>query len=161
MGGSVPLKPQSPKILSEAYICKYNKNDFNILLNIIRDCHEVSQYYSQFLLMEKVPLQLPEYKNYSDDSEIYFNKIRKNIIPDLGMSYFAFYNYLSSFSRLYESTDSTENNKRKMIIEIFNNAYIIQKTFIEDIWDTCNSQGGMTLDQINYILNNKNKCRNN
>jgi hypothetical protein len=128
----IPL-PEVPKIPPEAYICKYSKDEFNQLLNIIRDCHNVSQYYSTYLLMEKVPVQLPEYKNYSDESENYFNKTRKELIPDLGMSYYAFYNYITALPRIYESTES---------------AYIVQKTFIEDLWKTCNIQGGMTIEEI-------------
>jgi hypothetical protein len=143
----IPL-PEVPKIPPEAYICKYSKDEFNQLLNIIRDCHNVSQYYSTYLLMEKVPVQLPEYKNYSDESENYFNKTRKELIPDLGMSYYAFYNYITALPRIYESTESSENDRKKLLSDIFNNAYIVQKTFIEDLWKTCNIQGGMTIEEI-------------
>jgi hypothetical protein len=145
--------PDAPLIPVEAYTCQYKKEEFNKLLNIIRDAHEVCKFYSQFLLLQKVPIRLEEYKTYSDSSEEFFNKTRKIILPELGMSYYTFYNYLNVLQKAYENPDVTENEKRKMLTDIFNNAYIVQKLFIEDLCNTCDTQNGFTTAQINDILN--------
>lgn len=147
------ITPDATDIPAEAYTCQYKKEEFNKLLHIIRDAHEVCKFYSQFLLLQKVPLRLEEYKTYSDSSEEYFNKTRKTILPELGMSYYTFYNYLNVLQKAYEGPDVTENEKRKMLTDIFNNAYIVQKLFIEDLWNTCDVQNGFTTAQINDILN--------
>lgn len=147
---SSELKPLIP---IEAYMCQYKKEEFNKLLNIIRDAHDVSKYYSQFLLQEKVPVRLDEYKKYNDITEEYFNKNRRIILEELGMSYYTFYNYLNILQQTYENIDLTENEKRKILTDVFNKAYIVQKLFIEDLWETCDNQNGYTSSKINDILN--------
>lgn len=134
MGGS------SSSIPADAYICKYNKASFNQKLDIIRDAHEVSQYYASLLLVEKLPIQLDYYKNYNEQTEEYFNPTRKNILPDLDMSYYQFYQYLESLKKYYELSDNTENDRRKLLTDVFNKCYTVQKYIIEDLWEDCNGQ---------------------
>lgn len=136
MGGSSSEIPR--EVL---YNCTYNKYNFDEQLNVIRDSREVTQYYAELLLLERLPIKLDLYKNYSDHTEEYFNPTRKQPLTDLGMSYYQFYQYLNSIPELYEKTDMTENDRRQMLTDIFKKCYIVQKYIIEDLWDTCNSQG--------------------
>jgi hypothetical protein len=138
MGQSAPEEPQIPE---EVYICSYNKYSFDDKLDVIRDAHEVSQYYANLLLLDALPIKLDLYKNYSDHTEEYFNPTRKNVLTDLGMSYYKFYQYINSISELYEKTDMTEASRRKLLTDIFKKCYIVQKYIIEDLWDDCNGQG--------------------
>jgi hypothetical protein len=57
------------------------------------------------------------------------------------MSYYKFYQYINSIPELYEKTDMTESDRRKLLTDIFNKCYIVQKYIIEDLWDDCNGQG--------------------
>lgn len=145
MGGSAP----EPTIPAEAFICSYNKSTFDEKLDVIRDAHEVSQYYAELLLQERLPIKLDLYKNYSDHTEEYFNPTRKNVLPDLGMSYYQFYQYINSIPSLYEKTDVTEQDRRQMLTDIFKKCYIVQKYIIEDLWDDCNGQGDFRVPSRN------------
>ena len=142
MGGTTSTEKKIPP---EVYICKYNKASFDKKLDVIRDAHEVSQYYAELLLEEHLPIKLDLYKNYSDDTEEYFNPTRKSVLSDLGMSYYQFYQYLQSFPTLYERTDMNDLDRRQLIREIFNKCYIVQQYIIEDLWDDCNSQSGFRI----------------
>jgi len=146
MGQSAPETPQIPP---EVYICSYNKYSFDEKLDVIRDAHEVTQFYAELLLQERLPLKLDQYKNYSDHTEDYFNPTRKTILPDLGMSYYKFYQYINSIPSLYEKTDMTEKDRRMMLSDIFKKCYIVQKYIIEDLWDDCNGQGGFRVPSRN------------
>lgn len=130
----------TPSIPADAYICKYNKESFNQKLDIIRDAHEVSQYYSSLLLIQKLPIKLDYYKNYSEETELYFNNTRKNILPDLNSSYYKFYQYLDSLGEFYENSNNTETDRLKIVTDVFNKCYIVQKYLIEDLWEDCNGQ---------------------
>lgn len=141
--------PEVPAIPPEAYICSYNKYSFDEKLDVIRDAHEVSQFYAELLLQERLPVKLDLYKNYSDHTEEYFNPTRRNVLSDLGMSYNQFYQYLNSFSSLYEKTDMTENDRRQMLTDVFKKCYIVQKYIIEDLWDDCNGQGNFKVPSRN------------
>jgi|688.fasta_scaffold198975_2 hypothetical protein len=141
MGQSAPEEPEISEIPAEVYICSYNKYSFKDKLDVIRDAHEVSQYYASLLLLERLPIKLDIYKNYSDHTEEYFNPTRKNVLTDLNMSYYKFYQYINSIPELYEKTDMTESDRRKLLTDIFNKCYIVQKYIIEDLWDDCNGQG--------------------
>ena len=135
----------SSSIPADAYICKYNKESFDTKLDVIRDAHDVSQFYATLLLEEHLPIKLDEYKNYSNETEEYFNPTRKNILTDLGMSYYQFFQYINSIPTLYEKTDMNGLHRRKMITEVFNKCYIVQKYIIEDLWEDCNSQNGFRI----------------
>lgn len=140
MGGTV--SSSLPDVPADAYICKYNKSSFNEKLNIIRDAHDVSQYYASLLLVEKLPIKLLNYKNYSDATEEYFNPTRKISLNDLGSSYYQFYQYLNNIQELYEQPDNSETDRRRMLTDIFNKCYIVQKYIIEDLWNDCNEGNG-------------------
>lgn len=135
-----------------AITCKYKKTEFNQLLDLIRDAHDVTQFYSKYVLMESkdLPEKLEEYKNYNDTSEEYFNKTRKEPKDGLinlttkveNFSYFQFYKYLEVFGSksIYENNSNTPNNRKKLLEDVFNNCYMVQKLLIEDIWSSCDSQ---------------------
>jgi hypothetical protein len=133
MGGSTSIP-------ADAYMCKYNKASFNQKLDIIRDAHDVSQYYAALLLLPKLPIKLDYYKNYSQVTEEYFNPTRKNELPDLGMSYYQYYQYLDALQKYYEATDIADSDRRIMLSDIFNKCYTVQKYIIEDLWEDCNGQ---------------------
>jgi hypothetical protein len=93
-------------------------------------------------------MKLDEYKTYNMASEDYFNTTRKNEIPDLGQSYYTFYNYLLTFQKIYEATDIKGDERTKLLTDVFNKSYIVQKNLIEDIWKTCDTQNGKTLEEL-------------
>lgn len=130
----------SSSVPANAYICKYNKTSFNNKLDIIRDAHEVSQYYATLMLVQKLPVKLDLYKNYSEMTEEYFNPNRKVVLPDLEMSYHQYYQYLQTLSEYYEQSNNTENDRREILTKIFNKCYTVQKYLIEDLWEDCNGQ---------------------
>ena len=137
--GNSPSTPPGPP--ADALICKYNKSDFNNTLKIIRDAHDVSNFYADKLLLGgNLPLNLDEYKNYSALSENYFVPTRKVVLPDLGESYYNFYQYLqNTIKTQYESPNNKDDDRRKVIEEVFKKCYIVQKYIIEDLWESCNN----------------------
>ena len=80
MGGSTSV-PVTSEIIEN--VCKYQKNDFNNKIEVLRDSHVLMQYYANVLLGEKMPMTLPEYKNYNATSESHFNTKRKEEMSDL------------------------------------------------------------------------------
>lgn len=137
MGSSSSSVPQA------ALTCAYNKNNFNKLLDITRDAHNVTQFYANILIQETLPLKLDEYKNYTDESEEYFNPTRKTNLPDLESSYYAFFQFLNrTLQEEYEASNNNDQKRRDIITKVFNKAFIVQKYLIEDIWESCNDQGG-------------------
>lgn len=135
MGGTM-----STIISKDAYICRYNKESFNKKLDIIRDAHEVSQYYASILLIYKLPIKLEHYKNYSEATKKYFNSVRKHKLDDLYTSYYEFYIFLQSLQELYENTYNNENDRLEIITDVFNRCYTVQKYIIKDLWEDCNRQ---------------------
>ena len=123
-------------------MCSYDKQSFNTKLDVLRDAHEVASFYAQLLLDGKFPAKLDKYKNYSDATEDYFNPTRKEVLSNLGSSYYQFYQYLNSFKGVYENSELDETSRRQIIVDVFNKCVIVQKYLIEDLWDDCNNQGG-------------------
>ena len=121
----------------EALTCTYNKREFKQLLVIIEDARNVSEFYGALILKEKLPIILQEYLNYNDYSEEFFNKTRKEVKENLGMSYYQFFNYLTSLKSLYERSDINEHDRKELIIDVFNKAFVVQKRLIEDLYLTC------------------------
>lgn len=137
MGSSTPSVPQA------ALICSYNKQKFNKLLDITRDAHNVTQFYANLLIQETLPLKLDEYRNYTDETEEYFNPTRKTTLPDLEASYYGFFQHLDkTLKEEYEASNNNDQRRREVINSVFNKAFIVQKYLIEDIWESCNDQGG-------------------
>jgi hypothetical protein len=145
MGGSTSQVPVE-QIVQIATMCKYQKQDFNTKINVIKDAHTVLQFYASILLKEKMPVQLPEYKNYSDVSEDYFNQKRKDQYEELSSinpkinNYYDFYNALRILQQEYERGDITENERRSKILNIFDISYAILKKLIEELSDSCEMQ---------------------
>ena len=132
-----------------ANTCKYNKTKFNDLLDLIRDAHEVTQFWGKLVLIEsnKLPIKLDEYKTYTITTRDYFNTTKdepKEDILDLDKSQgettsmYYFYEFLRTFSNVYES--SSVESRKVYIDKIFSNCYNLQKILIEDIWATCDNQ---------------------
>lgn len=126
----------------EVSACSYDKYSFNTKLDVLRDAHEVTSFYAQLLLDGKFPAKLDRYKNYSDATEDYFNPTRREVLSNLGSSYYQFYQYLNSFKGIYENSELDETSRRQIIVDVFNKCVIVQKYLIEDLWDDCNNQGG-------------------
>lgn len=141
---------QSKAVKQIATTCKYNKVKFNELLDLIRDAHELTQFWGKLVLIDakKLPLKLDEYKNYSIATRDYLNNTKdeaKEDILDLSKagettSMYYFYEFLRTFSSVYESTSIETEDRKALIEKIFSNCYNVQKLLIEDIWNTCDSQ---------------------
>lgn len=127
--------------------CKYNKQTFNKRINIIKDAHKIVQHYANYLLQEKMPIQLPEYKNFGEDSETYFNTRRKDSIPELTATnpkianYYDFYNGLSNLQREYEKGDITQAERRSKVLEVMLTAQVVLQLLIEELYQSCDGQG--------------------
>lgn len=139
--GSSSSKPK----VSE--FCQYNKKDFQNRLIIINDAYEIAQFYGSFLLTpEDLPVQLPEYRNFGDSSEEYFNTRRKDVMPDLQAvnpkinNYYDFYKALSNLQNEYERPDIKPETRREKIKDVFNISYVILKSLIIELNESCDSQ---------------------
>jgi hypothetical protein len=152
----------SNSVPESAKTCMYNKHDFNTLLEVIRDAHNVTQYYASVVIKEKMPPKLPEYRTYSDATEEYFLRgfpensnrdFRKIKKAELNMSYYQYYFYLSAIKSKYEAADTTENDRRALMSDAFQKCQIVHKLLIEELWESCDSQGRIgpsaTYDQYN------------
>ena len=139
------------KVKTIATSCKYNKTKFNELLELIRDAHEVTQFWGKLVLIDskKLPIKLDEYKNYTIATRDYFNNTKDDLKDDIldlskseseSTSMYYFYDFLRTFSSVYESTSTDVDDRKEFINKIFANCYNIQKILIEDIWDTCDNQ---------------------
>jgi hypothetical protein len=154
MGGSTSTVE---KTVDLAQTCVYNKIDFQTRVDIIRDAHTMVQYYANLLLSEKMPMQLPEYKNYIDASETYFNTRRKDTIPDLNAvnskirNYYDFYNALSNLQQEYEKNEITENERRRKVKDIFEISYVVLRLLIEELWESCDVQGRPPVQQDTQV----------
>lgn len=125
--------------------CSYDKESFNTKLDVLRDAHEVTSFYSQLLLDGKFAAKLDKYKNYSNATEDYFNPTRREVLSNLGSSYYQFYQYLNSLKGVYENSELDETSRRQIMVDVFNKCIIVQKYLIEDLWDDCNYQGGVPI----------------
>lgn len=133
----------SQSVPQAVLICQYNKGRFNKQLDIIRDAHNVTQFYANLLSEETLPIKLSEYKNYTEETEEYFNPTRKITLPDLESSYYIFYQYLTkTLQNIYEASNNNDQKRREIITNVFNKTFIVQKYIIEDLWEGCNDQGG-------------------
>lgn len=127
--------------------CTFNKKDFNQKLDIIRDTHSVLQFYANLLLLEKLPISLPEYKNFNQATEDSFNSRRKETIASLTSfnpklaTYYDFYNALLNLSKEYEKPDITSQERRAKITEIFNTCHVVLKELVEELWTNCETFG--------------------
>lgn len=132
---------------SYARTCAFNKEVFNKILNHIRDAHEVTQYYANILLKDTLPISssgLPDgFKNYTPENEKYFNTKRDQVLPDLGTSYYDFYTRIKQNLVIeYDRANQNDVDRRRIIVDVFDKCYIVQKYLIEDLWETCNDIGG-------------------
>uniref|UniRef100_A0A6C0H6H7 Uncharacterized protein n=1 Tax=viral metagenome TaxID=1070528 RepID=A0A6C0H6H7_9ZZZZ len=130
-----------------AQYCHYTKADFQTKIDIIRDAHSIVHNYADLLLLEdKMPIQLPEYKNYMDVSENYFNTRRKDTIQDLQAvnpkirNYYDFFNALSNLQSEYEKSEG-EKERRSKVRDVFEISYVILRLLIEELWESCDEQG--------------------
>ena len=139
-----PVSSITPKIIEN--VCKYQKEDFNNKIEVLRDAHALMQYYANQLLAEKMPLNLPEYKNYNPTSEEHFNKKRREEMSDLQAvnpkirNYYDFYNGLNNLQLEYERNDITENERRNKIKDVFAVSYAILRLLVEELWESCDIQ---------------------
>jgi hypothetical protein len=144
MGGSTAPVPVTPEIIEN--VCKYQKDDFNNKIEVLRDSHGLMQYYANLLLGEKMPMTLAEYKNYNATSEEHFNKTRREEMSDLMSinpkirNYYDFYNGLNNLQSEYERNDITENERRNKIKDVFAVSYAILRLLVEELWQSCDVQ---------------------
>ncbi len=127
-------------------VCSYDKKTFEKQVYVLLDTHNLIQYYASFLLMEKLPITLPEYKNFTIESEMIFNKIRYEENPVYAStnpsvkSYYDVYNMLSNLQKDYEKTDSTQNDKREKLTQLHTLLYLTLTSLISDLNNSCASQ---------------------
>ena len=88
-----------------------SKDYFILTLTVLSDAHDVSQYYAELLLQDSLPIALNYYKNYSKETEAYFNITRKIKKQGIDMSYHDFYNQLAFLNYMYEApTNNASEN---------------------------------------------------
>jgi hypothetical protein len=110
---------------------------FTLILRVLSDAHDVSQYYAELLLQDSLPIALNYYKNYSKETEGYFNMTRKIKREGIDMSYHDFYNQLAFLNYMYEAPTNNAAMRRSMILNVFNKSYIIQKMLVEELYMSC------------------------
>lgn len=114
-----------------------SKEYFILTLKVLSDAHDVSQYYAELLLQDSLPIALNYYKNYSKETEAYFNITRKIKKQGIDMSYHDFYNQLAFLNYMYEAPTNNAAIRRSMILNIFDKSYKIQKMLIEELYMSC------------------------
>jgi len=115
-----------------------SKETFLMLIEVISDAEKVASYYAELLLQdEPLPLSLNYYENYSKTTEIFFNRTRKEKIGSIDMSYHDFYNQLAYLNYLYERPVNNDVLRRKIILQVFDRAFKVQKHLIADLYSLC------------------------
>ena len=117
------------------FVC--SKENFLVTLRILQAAHEVSLYYSELLLQDELPVALQFYKNYTKETEMFFNLFRKIKREEIDMSFHDFYNELAFLNYMYERPANNGVMRRKLILSVFNKSYIIQKLLIKDLYNSC------------------------
>lgn len=130
--GNVLSKPELPP---NEVVC--SKNDIQLILRVLRDAHDVSLFYAELLLQDTLPIALQYYKNYSKETEMFFNTTRRIKRPDIDMSFHDFYNQLAFLNYTYEQPINNANMRRSILLSVFNKSYIIQRLLIEDLYNMC------------------------
>jgi hypothetical protein len=116
---------------------KCSKQSFLQMINILSDAHDVSLYYAELLLEDSLPVALQFYKNYNSVTEAAFSTVRRIKKPDIDMSYHDFYNQLAYLNYLYEQPSNNGVIRRKILLQVFDKSYKIQKNLIQDLYDLC------------------------
>jgi len=132
--GNVVSKPLPPNEV-ENILC--SKNNIQLILRVLRDAHDVSYFYAELLLQDTLPIALQYYKNYSKETELFFNMSRKIKREEIDMSFHDFYNQLAFLNYTYEQPINNANMRRNILLSVFNKSYIIQRLLIEDLYRTC------------------------
>jgi hypothetical protein len=132
--GNVVSKPLPPNEV-ENVLC--SKNNIQLILRVLRDAHDVSYFYAELLLQDTLPIALQYYKNYSKETELFFNMSRKIKREGIDMSFHDFYNQLAFLNYTYEQPINNANMRRNILLSVFNKSYIIQRLLIEDLYHTC------------------------
>lgn len=134
LGASKPVEGAA-----DVFVC--SKDNFLLLLRVLKDAHDVSLFYSELLLQDSLPVALQFYKNYTKETEVFFNRTRKIKRQEIDMSFHDFYNQLAYLNYMYEQSINNAAMRRKMLLQVFNKSYIIQRLLIQDLYNTC--LGGM------------------
>lgn len=128
-----------------ANYCSYKKSDFKELIETIKDSHAVMQYYASILLLDRMPTQLPMYKNYNQMTEAIFNARRSetnsaiNAVHDKLNSYYDVYVLLRVLKPEFEK-NIEEKDRREHVTKIFNVTYTVMKLLIEELLTSCEVQ---------------------
>ena len=108
---------------------------------IIADANKVTSYYADLLLQDSpLPLVLNYYENYNKQTEQFFNKTRREKMGSLNMSYHDFYNQLAYLNYTYEQPINNNELRKKIILQIFDRSYKVQKHLIADLYDLCKNK---------------------
>jgi hypothetical protein len=115
-----------------------NKENFLMLITVISDAEKVASYYAELLLQDSpLPLALNYYENYTKTTEQFFNKSRKEKIVSIDMSYHDFYNQLAYLNYLYERPINNDELRRKILLQVFDRAFKVQKNLVADLYTLC------------------------
>jgi len=118
-----------------------NKENFQLMISVIADANKVTSYYADLLLQDyPLPLALNYYENYNKQTEQFFNKTRREKIGSLNMSYHDFYNQLAYLNYTYEQPINNNELRKKIILQIFDRSYKVQKHLIADLYDLCKNK---------------------
>jgi hypothetical protein len=103
------------------------------------------QYYASVLLLNRLPAQIPLYKNYSPLTEAIFNTRRNESNPELSkidskiQNYYDMYSMLKSFKTDYESV-SEQDAKRDKLGKVFELTYTVMKLLTAELGTSCEVQ---------------------
>lgn len=130
--GSDSSKPEG---MQNEFVC--SKDNFLLMLRVLRDAHDISLFYAELLLQDSLPVALQFYKNYSKETELFFNMSRKIKRAEIDMSFHDFYNQLAYLNYMYEQPINNAAMRRNMLLLVFHKSYIIQRLLIEDLYKIC------------------------
>lgn len=112
--------------------CKIHKFEFNELISVILDAHDITQFYASLSLIPLHSTNITSLKNFNPHSELFFMK-KKNSNPE----YLDIFYDLKKFGQEYEKLKD-EQERRVKINDIFNKVHSILSSLVNELGSLCN-----------------------
>ena len=148
----------------DASVCKFNKQEFNVLLEIIKDAHAVLQFYASTALIDLPPVKLPQYKEFG--FEQYYNALRNNSSEEftsLDMkgitTVYQAFNFFTNFETVYGNAVDT-NERKRIARDAFNVSHATVKFWVNQLNERCQMQSLSPQQEAAYKAQKEQKQRN-
>ncbi len=123
--------------------CTYDKKDFTKRLQIIQDTHSLITTYEKIATLEKLPVALPSYNNFSEATETFFYNRRKEVVSEFAtidakiLSFYDVYKLLSNLKSEYERADISPVERMGQIQKVLSCLHVILTVYTEDLSKSC------------------------